>query len=121
MHSKETMPSIKEMREFWPRPTICDGISINDLLAEIKQFALVTFDAIDVDGNQFLSQTELEVAIEHRNLDQRQQNYVRFLLKNLDRISCAYDDHDGPDPIGISRNDIAGISRSDLVLYFSRI
>ncbi len=115
------MPSVKEMRDFWPRPAICDGISINDLLAEIKHFALATFDAIDVDGNRFLSQTELEFAIEHCNLDQRQQNYVRFLLKNLDRISCAYDDHDGPNPLGISRNDIAGISRGDLMQYFSRI
>ncbi len=119
-----SIPSVKDMRDFWPRPATHDGINLTDLLSEIKAFALDTFDMIDVDQNGFLSATELEYAYQHRDLDRRQKNYVRFLLKNVDRIALAHDDHDdhdGPNHAGISRNDIVGISRSDLVHYFARM
>jgi len=114
-------PTIEEMREFWPRPTVCDGIDVSGLLTEIQHFAINTFDMLDVDKNNFLSACELEHALRQEQLNPRQKNYVRFLLINVEKIGRAYDDNDSAHPLGISRHDIAGISRDDLVHYFDHI
>jgi hypothetical protein len=46
---------------------------------------------------------------------------LRDLLTNIAIISRAFDDHDDISPCGISLNDILGISRADLVQYFTRM
>lgn len=99
-------------------PGAGDGISVGSLLSEVKEFAVKTFDFIDRNGNGFLSKHELEVALTKPQLNVRERSYVRFLLCNLQRISDCHDDGDSVSPCGISRKDIAGISRVDLVHYF---
>jgi hypothetical protein len=43
-------------------------------------------------------------------------------LTNAETIGRAFDDNDGISPCGISRSDlIVGISRNDLIEYFSKL
>lgn len=99
-------------------PGAGDGISVGSLLSEVKQFAVKTFDLIDQNHNGFLSKYELESALSKNYLDVREKSYVRFLLCNIQKISDSHDDGDSISPCGISRKDIAGISRTDIVRYF---
>lgn len=99
-------------------PGAGDGISVGSLLSEVKEFAVVTFDYIDQNHNGFLSKYELELALSKNQLNVREKSYVRFLLCNLQKISHAHDDGDSVSPCGISRKDIAGISRVDILHYF---
>lgn len=95
-----------------------DGIMVEGLLDQIKEFAIATFDHLDQNKNGFLSQEELEYTIEYKNPGPRELSYLKFLLRNLNTISAAHDDGDGIKPCGISRKDILGISRVDLLHYF---
>jgi len=114
-------PTLEDTREFWPALNICDGIDLTGLMKEIQQFALRTFDSLDLDSNGFISARELELAMRSRRLNLREKNYLRFLLINLEAIGRACDDHDGISPCGILRDEIKGISRPDLVRYFARM
>lgn len=110
------------MSTFWPPQAIAGGIDVESLLYEIKNFALQTFDKLDVDGNGFLSADELARVVNLPHLSKRENSYIRFLLTNIDKISLAYNDGDGISPCGISRNDLyIGISRNDLVSFFEKV
>ncbi|MBU6452536.1 MAG: hypothetical protein KGS72_12195 [Cyanobacteria bacterium REEB67] len=116
------MHTLEETRLFWPDTSLWDGFSVSDLLAEIQQFGLTTFDRLDVNGDGFISAAELERALQLNELNWREKNYVRFLLTNAETIGRAFDDNDGVSPCGISRHDlILGISRNDLIEYFSKL
>ena len=67
----------------------------------------------------FLSAAELDLALQFSHLGEREKSYIYFLLVNIDPIGRTYDDDDAISPCGISRKDIAGISRLDLIQYFS--
>lgn len=113
-------PQLEDVRSFWPAQTMGDGIDVSRLLTEVQEFALLTFDRLDSNGNGFISKEELEDAKTKFKLSGRELSYVRFLCTNVNKISAAHDDHDGPTPAGISRNDImVGISRLDLIKFFS--
>ena len=91
---------------------------MSHLLEEVRRFAVEAFDILDANGNGFISRDELKIALHREGLDARHKSYVKFLLANIEKISRAYDDGDSIKPCGISRNDIAGISRADIVSYF---
>ncbi|MBP9089464.1 hypothetical protein KBI23_00445 [bacterium] len=110
---------LEDVRSFWPAQAMGDGIDVSRLLTEVQEFALLTFDRLDSDGNGFISKAELEEAKTKFKLSGRELSYVRFLCTNVSKISAAHDDHDGPSPIGISRKDlVVGISRLDLIKFF---
>ena len=112
-------PKLEDVRSFWPAPTISNGIDVSRLLNEVQEFARMTFDRLDSDGNGFISQEELEEAKTKYKLSGRELSYVRFLCTNVIKISAAYDDNEGSPTSGISRNDImVGISRRDLLNFF---
>lgn len=121
MSQSVASPTLEDAREFWPEPNVCDGFEVSELLDEVRCFALVTFDSLDLDGNGFISKKELELALASNHLKQREKNYVRFLLRNIHTISRAHDDNDGINPCGISRKDLLGISRPDVTSYFERM
>jgi hypothetical protein len=112
-------PKLEDARSFWPALSVRDGIEVSRLLVEVQEFALVTFDRLDSDGNGFISKEELEAAKTKFKLSGRELSYVRFLCTNISKISAAFDDHEVPPDSGISRNDIIhGISRRDLLKFF---
>ena len=113
-------PKLEDARAFWPAQSLSGGIDVSRLLAEVQEFALITFDRLDSDGNGFISKEELEAAKTKFKLSGRELSYVRFLCSNISKISAAFDDHEAPADAGISRNDIIhGISRRDLIKFFS--
>jgi hypothetical protein len=114
-------PTLEDVRPFWPSRDAWDGIDIGELLIEVQSFALKTFDSLDTDGNGFISASELENALQKNSHNWREKNYIHFLFSNVEKIGRAFDDQDGISPCGISRNDIKGISRNDLVQYFGRM
>ena len=112
--------TLEETREFWPSSGVYDGIDVTFLLADIRQFALNTFDLLDQNSNCFISSDELKLALKWPQLSLRETNYILFLLSNEKTIGLANDDHDDISPCGL-RKEILGISRLDLVEYFDRL
>lgn len=91
----------------WLHPTTKDHQVAAPLnLNDIRDFAYSSFDRLDLDGNGFISRSELLHAMEHGNLGHRELSFVMFLLNNQSQIEEMFDDGDGDVPLGISRQDI---------------
>lgn len=94
----------------WFADLIGDGTGLAEQLGQIKEFAYAAFDRLDLDGNGYMSQAELEEALKASNIGEKEKSFLSFLLDNHDQIAEANEDA-GSD----------GISRSDLESYFELI
>lgn len=75
-------------------------------LRAVKEFAYQAFDALDTDGNGFLSRHELLEAMKGGALNNREKSFVLFLLNNHPQIESMNTDARAPEGTGISRTDI---------------
>lgn len=93
--------------EAWKKlPVPSGGINLSQTFQDIHEFALKTFDTIDQDGDGFLSRQELHNAATNEMTGWREKSFLIFLLRNLEPISKAYDEHWAPENAGISRMDL---------------
>lgn len=93
--------------EAWKKvPVPSGGINLNQTFQDIHEFALKTFDSIDQDGDGFLSGAELNNAATSELTGWREKSFLIFLLRNIETISKAYDEHWAPENSGISRMDL---------------
>ncbi len=84
-------------------------------LNDIRNFAYQSFDRLDLDGNGFVSRSELLNILESGQLDNREKSFVMFLLNNQDQIQTMDDE-------GGAEADLEkGISRTDIEVYFRLI
>ncbi len=90
------------------------GLRVADTFEEVKNFAYSCFDALDKNGDGFVSRQELDEALRDNNSwDWRDRSYICFLLRRLDDIKVAYHDENA--------ESIDGISRADIQEYFKMI
>lgn len=73
--------------------------------SEIKTYAYIAFDQLDLDGNGFIDETELLTALESPKTSEREKSFITFLLNNRQQIADSFDEGFG-DPSGISRKDL---------------
>ncbi len=93
--------------EAWKKvPVPSGGINLSQTFQDIHEFALKTFDSIDQDGDGFLSGQELNNAATDELTGWREKSFLIFLLRNIEAISKAYDEHWAPENVGISRMDL---------------
>ncbi len=79
-------------------------------LNAVKEFAYHSFDALDKDGNGFLTRHELLATLQHAELNNREKSFVMFLLNNHPQIASMNEEH--------QPEEVSGISRNDIELYF---
>lgn len=91
------------------------GISINSALTGIKSFALACFDHLDVNKDGFLSYEEMKAHSHDPATTYQERLCLRFLLIHRHEIQKAYQEPN------CENSDQTGISREDLILYFSSI
>lgn len=82
------------------------GIHVGQTMDEIKNFALDTFDSIDIDGDGFLSKNELYSAYTDDEMTWRQKSFLIFLINKIDDIEKAFHEEWAPNTHGISRMDV---------------
>jgi serine/threonine protein kinase len=75
-------------------------------LDKIKKFAYGSFDALDADGDGFLTSEELYAALMSKDIQWQEKTYLGFLLRRIDEIHSAYDEEWAPEHNGISRTDL---------------
>lgn len=87
--------------------SLSDGYCVSELLAEVRNFALMAFDQLNCDQNGFLSREELERFLEQEDLTSYQRGCAKFLLTNIEKISQNGD------------SEVDGISREEIADYFA--
>lgn len=91
-----------------PKTSLSDGYCVSDLLEEVRNFALMAFDQLNSNQDDFVSREELEAFLEQESLTSYQRGCAKFLLTNIEKINqntdCAHD--------GISREDISNFFAS---------
>lgn len=93
--------------EAWKKvPIPSGGINLSQTFQDIHEYALKTFDSMDQDGDGFLSRQELQNAATDDLTGWREKSFLIFLLRNIEAISKAYDEHWAPENAGISRMDL---------------
>lgn len=80
---------------------------------EIKTYAYIAFDQLDLDKNGFIDESELLKALNSSKTSEREKSFITFLLNNRQAIADSYDEGENQDP--------EGISRKDLEVYFKMI
>ena len=95
----------------WFADILGDGSAVQEQLEAIKLFAYKAFDKLDRDGNGFISDDELETALQSGDLLPRERNFLTFLQENHDQIADAFNENTISD----------GISRQDLEAYFDLV
>jgi hypothetical protein len=79
--------------------------SLSEHFSEIRTYAYLVFDQLDTNKNGYLEIEELEKAL-HSNLPDREKSFITFLLQNHESIGESFDENDGHNADGISRQDI---------------
>ena len=80
---------------------------------EIKTYAYIAFDQLDLDKNGFIDEKELLYALNSPTTPEREKSFITFLLDNRQAIADSFDEGELSDP--------EGISRKDLEVYFKMI
>ncbi len=87
--------------------SLSDGYCVSELMAEVRNFALMAFDQLNSDQNGFLSREELARFLEQEDLTSYQRGCAKFLLTNIRKISRNGD------------SEVDGISREEIADYFA--
>ncbi len=67
-----------------------DGICVKTSLNDIKVFAYGAYDSLDLDGDGFVTQTELSNAFTNPSAGWREKSFLLFLIRRIEDISDAY-------------------------------
>lgn len=87
--------------------------SLGEHFNEIRTFAYLVFDQIDVNRNGFIEIEELENALNSPASSERERSFITFLLQNHDAIAESFEDR--------TDGNVEGISRQDIEEYFKLI
>lgn len=68
-----------------PKTSLSDGYCVSELLAEVRNFALMAFDQLNSDQDDFVSREELEAFLEREKLTSYQRGCAKFLLTNIEK------------------------------------
>ena len=80
--------------------------NLKEHFSELRTFAYLVFDQLDLDGNGFIDEEELLAALENQSMSERERSFITFLLNNRQAIADSFDEGAQSDPDGISRQDI---------------
>ncbi len=80
--------------------------SMTHEISRIKEFAYLTFDLLDSNGNGYLEYTELEDALTTPGRNAKEKSFIQFLLDNREAIADSFDEGENSMLDSISRNDL---------------
>jgi Ca2+-binding EF-hand superfamily protein len=80
--------------------------SMTHEISSIKEFAYLTFDLLDRNGNGYLEYTELEDALTTPGRNAKEKSFIQFLLDNREAIADSFDEGENSMLDSISRNDL---------------
>jgi Ca2+-binding EF-hand superfamily protein len=70
---------------------------------EFRDFVEKNFDAFDLDGDGFLSRSELEAALAQKDRTAKEAGFLSFLLIRLAEIALSHEEEWGSKPDCISK------------------
>ena len=91
-------------------------------LEDLGNFAVKSFDVLDLNGNGFVSDRELQVYLWRDNLSMQTKSFVSFLLNHRGEIKAASAEPSSSSNVDIYYPDASsiadGITRADIQAYF---